>query len=207
MQTGGRPPVSFRATAILNPQGRSGDVRQSPRTDLALGKELRRAATSALTFMTFHRSPLARVAIVERTRRDVLIGSRTVRVGPQSFSRLLNPRSSRERGKGRRCGRLVDFEPGRSLGNNWIRPQRGLRLWCRSRVRWNRENLWGAETRSCAWAKRTSRIWSHYASITADRQSKHAFQESSNTPEWYLIPRAAFALMALPLVIQYRVKA
>jgi hypothetical protein len=34
-----------------------------------------------------------------------------------------------------------------------------------------------------------------------------AFQEFSNTPEWYLIPRAAFALMPLPLVIQYRVKA
>ncbi len=25
--------------------------------------------------------------------------------------------------------------------------------------------------------------------------------------EWYLVPRAAFALMPLPLVIQYRVKA
>ena len=34
-----------------------------------------------------------------------------------------------------------------------------------------------------------------------------AFQESSTTPEWYLIPRAAFALIPLPLVIQYRVKA
>ena len=32
-----------------------------------------------------------------------------------------------------------------------------------------------------------------------------ALQESSNTPESYLIPRAAFALMPLPLVIQYRV--
>src|ERR1022692_959626 len=30
-----------------------------------------------------------------------------------------------------------------------------------------------AQTRSCAWAKRMSRIWSHYASITADRRSKH----------------------------------
>ena len=34
-----------------------------------------------------------------------------------------------------------------------------------------------------------------------------AFQESSTTPERYLIPRAAFALVPLPLVIQYRVKA
>ena len=34
-----------------------------------------------------------------------------------------------------------------------------------------------------------------------------ALQESSNTPESYLIPKAAFALMPLPLVIQYRVKA
>ena len=34
-----------------------------------------------------------------------------------------------------------------------------------------------------------------------------ALQESSNTPKSYLIPRAAFALMPLPLVIQYRVKA
>jgi hypothetical protein len=34
-----------------------------------------------------------------------------------------------------------------------------------------------------------------------------AFQESCTTPEWYLIPRAAFALIPLPLVIQYRVKA
>jgi len=34
-----------------------------------------------------------------------------------------------------------------------------------------------------------------------------AFQESSNTPEWYSIPGTAFALMSLPLVIQYRVKA
>ena len=31
---------------------------------------------------------------------------------------------------------------------------------------------WGAQTRSCAWAKRMARTWSHYASITADRQSK-----------------------------------
>src|SRR2546427_12240098 len=46
-------------------------------------------------------------------------------------------------GKGCRCGRLVDFATGRSLGNNWIRPQRGLHLWCRSGVRWNRENLLG----------------------------------------------------------------
>src|SRR5713101_9775021 len=35
------------------------------------------------------------------------------------------------------------------------------------------KSIGGAQTRSCAWAKRTSRIWSHYACITADRQSKH----------------------------------
>src|ERR1017187_8147532 len=35
------------------------------------------------------------------------------------------------------------------------------------------KSIGGAQTRSCAWAKRMSRIWSHYASITADRQSKH----------------------------------
>jgi hypothetical protein len=33
-----------------------------------------------------------------------------------------------------------------------------------------------------------SRIWSHYASITADRQSKHGISRVLNTPEWYLIP-------------------
>jgi hypothetical protein len=31
----------------------------------------------------------------------------------------------------------------------------------------------GAQTRLCAWAKRISLIWSHYACITADRQSEH----------------------------------
>jgi hypothetical protein len=31
--------------------------------------------------------------------------------------------------------------------------------------------------------------------------------KSPNTPEWYLISRATFALMPLPLVIQYHVKA
>src|SRR6266851_7997702 len=52
-----------------------------------------------------------------------------------------------------------------------------------------------------------SRIWSHYASITADWQSKHGISRVLNTPEWYLVPEAAFALIPLPLVIQYRLKA
>src|SRR5216683_423630 len=48
----------------------------------------------------------------------------------------------------------------------------------------------GAQTRSCAWAKRTSRIWSHYACITADRQSKHGISR-------VLIPRGPDGLELL----------
>src|ERR1700694_5820107 len=41
---------------------------------------------------------------------------------------------------------------------------------------------WGGQTRSCAWAKRMSRIWSPYACTTADRQSKHGISRVLNTP-------------------------
>src|ERR1017187_2484363 len=40
------------------------------------------------------------------------------------------------------------------------------------------KSIGGAQTRSCAWAKRMSRIWSHYASITADRRSKHGISRA-----------------------------